>query len=163
MPHHFLLNIYQEASYTIYPPQFPGLSHPPPPVFIRVGKKIDFSSRFPEKQGKAHLISACNPFSIPLSSEENRVRQNFLANQLSTAGLTFWPAIGHDPANFWVEPSWLVWNAKDQQIENWIWAWQQFGWLEIDSVGMVHLRQLPQTRSKNLPKSRSNSESFRPA
>lgn len=147
MSHLSLLNLYQEASYTVFPPQKTNLSAPAAPFFIKVGKKIDFSSHFPEKSGKAYLISACNPFSIPLGTEENRVRQNFLANQLSSAGLTFWPAMGHDSAHFWVEPSWLVWNATDQQIANWMWAWQQLGWLEIDPEGMVHLRHLGQTRS----------------
>lgn len=109
---------------------------------------MDFSSQFSEKPVIGHLISACNPFSIPLGSEENRWRQLFLANQLSRAGLTFWPAMGHDCARFWVEPSWLVWGATDQQIEGWMWAWQQLGWLKIDNEGMVHLERLPQSLVK---------------
>lgn len=144
MPHSTLLNLYQEASYTVFPPAESNSSTPPPPLFIQVGKKIDFSAYFPERPGKAHLISACNPFSIPLGKEENRIRQQFLANQLSRAGLVYWPALGHDSAHFWVEPSWLVWNAPNEQIEHWMWAWQQLGWLEWDQTGFVHLRQLRQ-------------------
>lgn len=146
MPNSNLLNLYEQASYTIFPPEFPNQSGQSGPVFIKIGKKIDFFHRYPEKQTKAHLISACNPFSIPLGKEENRIRQQFLANQLSRAGLQFWPALGHDSAHFWVEPSWLVWNAPDCQIEQWMWAWQQLGWLEIDIEGNVHLRHLGETR-----------------
>ncbi len=148
MPHSRLLNLYQEASYTVFPPAQSNSFKGPRALSIRVGKKIDISSQFLESPGKGHLISACNPFSIPLGPEENRIRQEFLGNQLSRAGLVYWPALGHDSCRFWVEPSWLVWNASDEQIEQWMWAWQQLGWLELDIEGFVHLRQLRQSQSK---------------
>jgi hypothetical protein len=55
------------------------------------------------------FITACNPFSQPVSGQANGQRQARLARSLTVRGLAFEPRIGQHPASGWPgEPSFLV-------------------------------------------------------
>ncbi len=141
-----LLKFYSEATYTIFPPLEFNPSGDPQRVSLSVGKICPFIANSSEKGLVSHLITACNPFSIPLGPLENQCRHLCLANQMSNLGpkgLKHWPASGQDPLGFWVEPSWLVFNAPEKQIQQWMRSWQQKAYLRIDANGLVHLVQVP--------------------
>lgn len=59
----------------------------------------------------AAFISACNPFSQPLSADENAALHRQLGSELQAGGLPHWEGIGQHPGNGWPgEPSYLVLN-----------------------------------------------------
>ncbi len=76
------------------------IGHPCPqldPEFARHGAR------------RALLITACNPFSIPLATAANALRQQFLQSEFDTNGITTLAAAGHDPEGRWpAEPSLLA-------------------------------------------------------
>jgi hypothetical protein len=58
------------------------------------------------------FVTACNPWSVPLSEAQNRLRQAALETDLRVRGLPFFPGVGAPPSNGWPgEPSFLVLGA----------------------------------------------------
>ena len=59
------------------------------------------------------FITACNPYSVELTSDQNEVRQQELAAELRSRSLAFVDGIGQHPSNGWAgsgEPSFLVFD-----------------------------------------------------
>ena len=59
------------------------------------------------------FITACNPYSVELTPDENEVRQRDLAAELRSRSLAFLDGIGQHPSNGWAgsgEPSFLVFD-----------------------------------------------------
>lgn len=57
----------------------------------------------------AAFITACNPWSRPLSETENRERQSQLESKLADSGFPTIPGVGQDPTGDWPgEASYLI-------------------------------------------------------
>lgn len=71
---------------------------------------LDLAHRRHRSQCSA-FITACNPYSVELTSAENEARQGELASDLRSRSLAFVNGIGQHPTNGWAgggEPSFLV-------------------------------------------------------
>jgi hypothetical protein len=103
-----LVKAYQTTNYFIE-----GMPKP-----IRVGEEFDFNLA-QKKFGKADklntlaFISAYNPFSKPLSQEENLERAKELIRLVEEMGLSYTYGYGEDPSGQWPrEYSLAIWNAS---------------------------------------------------
>lgn len=75
-------------------------------------------ARLQERHEVVHsaYITACNPFSRPLSLEENALRQRQLAGDLQALGLVYYEGRGVHPSGTWPpEPSFLVMGLDEDQ------------------------------------------------
>lgn len=74
----------------------------------------------------AIVITACNPFSTPLSEDVNHLRQRFLLQSLSESGLRWIAAEGRDPEGKWpAEASLLVLGPSAEQVAQLLVEFQQ--------------------------------------
>ena len=90
------------------------------------------------------VITAWNPFSAPSSPEGNAARQGRLARELERAGRSFLPALGRDPAGEWApEPSFAVFDATDEELDNWMLAFGQNAVVVGVAGGRCELRYHP--------------------
>lgn len=65
-------------------------------------------SALPDASGRLHVLTACNPGSVPLSVDRNARRQDRLAQQLRSLATACWPAVGRSEDGSWAEPSFAV-------------------------------------------------------
>jgi hypothetical protein len=90
------------------------------------------------------VITAWNPFSVPSSAEANAARQARLVRELERAGRSFLPALGRDPRGEWApEPSFAVFEASGEQLDDWMLAFGQNAVVVADAGGRCELRCHP--------------------
>lgn len=85
----------------------------------------------------AAFITACNPYSNLLSSEENAKRQANLAAELKRRSLCFYAGVGQHPSGNWPgEPSFLVIGLALEAAKNLGKAYEQNAviWCGADAV-----------------------------
>lgn len=70
------------------------------------------------------LISACNPWSQPLSDAANARRTGDLRRRIEASGCRWKPARGRSPDSSWIEPGFLV-QADDDRVDAWARHFQQ--------------------------------------
>ena len=74
----------------------------------------------------ATYLTACNPYSTPLTAAENAQRMNELRQALQKAGWSWLDGQGRDPSGQWPpEDSVLVWGMPDSTARAWGAQWQQ--------------------------------------
>lgn len=74
----------------------------------------------------AAVVTAFNPFSVPLTTDVNQVRQLILQTKLDDLGLQWIEAEGRDPLGHWpVEPSLLVFGPQPRELEEILVEFQQ--------------------------------------
>lgn len=72
------------------------------------------------------VISAANPFSAPLPDEQNARRHALLLAAVRAAGRAHAPALGRDPRGAWPpEVSLAVFDATDDELDAWMWRFEQ--------------------------------------
>ncbi len=84
----------------------------------------------------ATLISACNPWSRPLSESENARRHLGLRRQIESSQCDWLAARGRSPDSSWIEPSFLV-RAPMGLVDVWARAWQQHAVLVLRGPGQA--------------------------
>jgi hypothetical protein len=84
----------------------------------------------------ATLISACNPWSQPLSDTENARRHQGLRRQIESSRCHWLAARGRSPDSSWVEPGFLV-QAPMDLVDAWARAWQQHAVLVLGGPGQA--------------------------
>lgn len=62
------------------------------------------------------LITAANPFSTPLSNEENDARNRAMQRELERLGLSYGPSLGTDRTGSWQEPGFIIWDTSAEAI-----------------------------------------------
>lgn len=83
------------------------------------------------------FITACNPYSAELTSAENELRQQSLANELRSRSLAFVDGLGEHPSNGWAgEPSFLVFGLTLEAAKTLCTRLEQNGfvWTGADAV-----------------------------
>lgn len=83
------------------------------------------------------FITACNPYSAELTSAENELRQQSLANELRSRSLAFVDGLGQHPSNGWAgEPSFLVFGLTLEAAKTLCTRLEQNGfvWSGADAV-----------------------------
>ena len=113
-----------------------------PPFTLRIGQHSPELDALLKDAGYdcAAFITAWNPMSKPLSTEENRSRQQNLLNEVNAIGLTALQGIGQHPSNGWLaeesilvpglqlEAARAVANTFGQLAFVWV---KQAGWVEL--------------------------------
>ena len=97
-----LLNAYEETHYRVcHEPSF----------ILRVGIHSEAVALLQQEYGvkSCAFVTACNPFSQPLSNVENQRRQKNLEKIIATVGWVAIKGVGQHPSNNWQgEPSFLI-------------------------------------------------------
>lgn len=106
-----------------------------PPMDVRVGRRcaaLDAEfTRLPARRGI--VITACNPFSTPLSPAANALRQQWLQFELASAGIATAAAENRDPAGRWpAEPSLLAFDTLPELDDRLLQRHRQHALLAID-------------------------------
>lgn len=89
----------------------------------------------------ATLISACNPWSQPLSEAENARRHQNLRSQIESSQCDWRAARGRSPDFSWIEPGFLV-RAPVDLVDDWARAWQQHAVLVLRGRGQAPILRL---------------------
>ena len=97
-----LLSAYEETHYCVF--------HEPP-FALQIGVRSEEAAQL-HQDHEVHssvFLTACNPFSQPLSEQENRCRQVELERTIARQGWVAKRGIGRHPTNDWpAEPSFLI-------------------------------------------------------
>jgi len=108
-----LLRAYEATEYRIEMPRGAAI--------IRIGEVFDSSSSLLAYDHRLAIITAFNPYSQVLESEENCRRQLALAEVVETAGRSWLPAKGVDPSGTWSpEPSLAVFDPTEGELDEWM-------------------------------------------
>lgn len=83
-----------------------------------------------------HVVTACNPRSVPQDDARNAARQRELAEAIDAAGWTRCPAVGRDVGDTWREPSFAVVGAPRSELlviagrfsQNAVYEWTPDAW-----------------------------------
>jgi len=95
------------------------------------------------------IVTAWNPFSVPLPVEANVARQRLLQRAVERAGRSQLPALGRDPAGEWApEPSLAVFDATDDDLDDWMLAFGQNAVVVATVEGTCGLRLHPHERTR---------------
>ena len=78
-----------------------------------------------------HVITACNPYSAPLSARTNDERNRLLAAELATRGLPAGAARGRSPDGTWQEPGFAVLDGDPAQVLDLAWRFEQHAVYEL--------------------------------
>ena len=106
-----LLSAYEETHYCVF--------HEPP-FSLQIGVRSDEAAQLHEDYGvqTSVFLTACNPFSQPLSAEENRCRQVELERTIAQQGWWSKQGTGRHPSNNWLaEPSFLILGISIDQAK----------------------------------------------
>lgn len=95
------------------------------------------------------VITAWNPFSAPLATDDNAVRQARLVREVERAARLWLPALGRDPAGVWApEPSLAVFDPVDDELDDWMLAFGQNAVVVAADTGTCELRFHPHERAR---------------
>ena len=128
-----LLSAYRAAHYVVL-----SIPH----VHIRVDAKsipaAGLITRY--RANSAALMTAWNPFSRHLSSEENERRNLELLACVEDNQFSHLPAEGRDPKGVWfAEASFLIFGLPSGIQDEWLVRFEQFAAVRIEKSGMAHL------------------------
>lgn len=133
-----LVKVYREAVYVIYGNEGD--------IVLSVGEVNPELALLLKAYGvsSAAFLTAFNPHSILLSSQENTCNQNALLADIQAHDLQCIAGEGRDPLNRWPnEPSYLVLGISQEDAERLADRYQQnaFVWMSGDqALGTLHLR-----------------------
>jgi len=93
---------------------------------------------------KLAVVTAFNPFSIPLSKEENLRRHEVLRGVVEAAGRRMLFGEGRDAAGKWdSETSIAIFDATDDELDDWMLAFGQNAIVVATRGGLPELRLHP--------------------
>ena len=101
------------------------------------------------------IVTAFNPFSVTLSPEENLRRHEVLRETVDTAGRRMLGGAGRDVAGQWPpETSLAIFDATDNELDNWMLAFGQNAIVAAIRGGLAELRLHPHevSRARYSPK-----------
>lgn len=117
-----------------------------PPYCLRIGERAADFAAWLAAQGYAGavLITAWNPYSVPLDPAANAHRQAQLEAEAATLGLPYVGGRGEDPEGRWTaEESLCVFDPPLRHVEAWMRRFGQNAVVEVDKAGDVRLRWHP--------------------
>ena len=112
--------------------------HATPELHVRIGEHLpqELKTLMAEKGCRtAAIVTAWNPYSERLSSEDNHLRQLQLHQDLAAAGIEWVPAEGRDPTGAWpAEASVLAFGLDADGARGLMARYQQHAivWLSLD-------------------------------
>ncbi len=112
------------------------------PFTLRIGQHSQELDALLKDTGHdcAAFITAWNPMSQPLSTEENRSRQQSLLNEINAIGLTALQGIGQHPSNGWPgEESILVPGLQLEAARALARTFRQLAFVWVKQAGSVEL------------------------
>ena len=119
------------------------------PQAVRIGKPAHEFAAWMRAQGyrRAMLITAWNPYSVPVPRPENDRRQQALEAEVELLGIKCLPAHGADPGGKWEEASLCLFDVSPEQRDAWMRRYEQNAVVLVDAEGDVRLFWHPDLHS----------------
>ncbi|HKO87851.1 MAG TPA: DUF3293 domain-containing protein [Burkholderiales bacterium] len=120
-----------------------------PPACLHIGQQDAAFAQWLRAHGhrSAVLLTAWNPYSVPIDAAENGVRQAQIEAEAQSLGLAFVPARGADPDGEWpAEESLCLFDVSLEHIDAWMRRYEQNAVVRVDDAGQVSLYWHPDLR-----------------
>jgi hypothetical protein len=120
-----------------------------PPACLHIGHADPAFAQWMQTHGhrSAVLVTAWNPYSVPIEAEENASRQAQLEAEAKSLGIAFLSARGADPDGEWpAEESLCLFDVSLEHIDAWMRRYEQNAVIRVDSAGQVSLYWHPDLR-----------------
>ena len=113
-------------------------------ITLKVGMRVDDMHLLGTSVERVSVVTAFNPFSHCLTSEENLIRHRLLTKAVENANRRYFPAQGRDPTGEWApEISLAILDPTDAELDNWMRTFEQNAVLIADNGSTAKLRFHP--------------------
>lgn len=130
-----IINAYLETEYRVHSPQ---------PLVLKIGQANPQLSLLQQHHQvtSSSFITAWNPYSNPLSHEQNKLRQEQLCQRMQNDGFTVYAGEGKHPSGNWEgEDSLLILgiSLEDAKAEGVRWGQNAIVWSDADATPLLIL------------------------
>lgn len=142
-----LIQLYRDTHYDV---RLPGGHR----ATVSVGQPIPAPLReFLGNAADAHLVSACNPFSVPTCTNKNRQRMHELVGLAKASNQPVLPGVGHIPGQAWRESFLLLANLDVEMVDAIARRFEQNAVVRLLADQAVRLRIYPNVWRQHMPDS----------
>lgn len=114
-------------------------------ITLKVGMRLDDSQALLGTSAeRVSVVTAFNPFSRCLTSEDNLIRHRLLIEAVKEANRKYLPAQGRDPTSEWAsESSLAILDPTDTELDDWMRTFEQNAVLIAENGSTAKLRLHP--------------------